>query len=331
MKKVVEGIERVIFGDVTADEITRWLDQLVYRRLDLRVESVLFRAGRLAAVYGMRLTNGSSIVTKVYRIANLEHLAAVVACERLLVDAGYPCPVPLDGPVEVDGHVLLLEALLDLGERGNAHDALTRQAMARGLGEQIGILRSVPELQSHLQAPPGWAAYAGGPWPTPHDPIFDFSTTPVGFEWLDDIAASASEALLPQRPPDAIGHCDWVCQNLRFNQVGVSAAYDWDSLLAETESVLAGLAAGAFTEGSIGGAQAPTPQEVGAFLSEYEATRPRTFSKSERAAASAAATWVLAYNARCDLSAATLGKPPAEGSPLQMLSHYRDSYLTLRW
>jgi hypothetical protein len=331
MDTVVTGIERAIFGEVTADQVTQWLDQLVYRRLTLGVQTVLFRAGRLAAVYGLQLTNGAQIAAKIYRAADLEHLAAVVACQRLLVDASYPCPAPLDGPVEVEGHVVVLEALLDGGVRGDAHIATTRQAMARALSEQIRILRSIPELQSRLLTPPGWADYARGPWPTPHDPIFDFTTTPGGFEWLDHIATLAAEALGPRQPPDTIGHCDWVCQNLRFNQDGVWAAYDWDSLLAETEPVLVGIAAGAFTEGSIAGTQAPTPQEVVAFLSECEATRPFPFSRSEQAAATAAATWVLAYNARCDVGAATFGTSASAGSPLQMLSRYGGSYLTLRW
>jgi hypothetical protein len=330
MTKVVEGIERAIFGEVTADDITGWLDQLVYCRLSLGVRTVLFRAGRLAAVYGLQLSDGTQIVAKIYRVADVEQLKAVVACQRRLVDAHYPCPAPLDGPVEVAGHVVLLESLLDLGERGDAHTAVTRQVMAHALSEQIRILRSVPELVSRLLTLPGWANYASGPWPTPHDPIFDFTTTPVGFEWVDHIATLAAEALGPRTPPDAIGHCDWVCQNLRFNQDGVCAAYDWDSLLAETEPMLVGIAAGAFTEGSITGAQAPTPEEVVAFLSEYDATRPRPFNMSEQAAA-AAAMWVLAYNARCDLSAVTFGQPAPEGSPLQTLSRYGGSFLTLRW
>ena len=331
LSATVEGIERAIFGEVTADDVTEWLDQHVHRRLSLGVQTVLFRAGRLAAVYGLQLTNGLEIVTKVYRAADVERLTAAVSCQRFLADARYPCPSPLDAPVEVDGHVVLLEALLDRGERGDAHHAVTRRAMAQALSEQIRILRSVPGLQSSLVKPPAWAAYDHGPWPIPHDPIFDFTATPVGFEWLDHIAMLAAEALGPRRQPDAIGHSDLVCQNLRFNEDGVCAAYDWDSLLAESEPVLVGVVAGAYTEGSIAGAGAPTPQEAVAFLSDYEANRHAPFSKSDQAAATAAATWVLAYNARCGLSAETFGYPAGEGSPLKTLSRYGASYLTLRW
>jgi hypothetical protein len=292
---------------------------------------VLFRAGRLAAVYGLQLTDGRKIVAKVHRTANVERLAAAVSCQRLLADAHYPCPSPLDAPVEVDGRVVVLETLLDRGKRGDAHTTATRRAMTRALSEQIHLLQTAPRLRSGLLKPPAWAAYDHGPWPIPHDPIFDFTTTPVGFEWLDHIAQLAAEALGPRRPPDALGHSDWVCQNLRFNEDGVCAAYDWDSLLAESEPVLVGVVAGAYTEGSIAGAGAPTPEEVVAFLSDYEANRPAPFSKSDQASATAAATWVLAYNARCGLSAETFGYPAREGSPLKTLSRYGASYLTLRW
>ena len=115
--------------------------------------------------------------------------------------------------------------------------------MAQALLEQIRILRSVPELRSGLLKPPAWAAYDQGPWPIPHDPIFDFTTTPVG----------------------------------------------------------------------------------------YEANRHAPFSKSDQVAATAAATWVLAYNARCGLSAETFGYPAREGSALKTLSRYGASYLTLQW
>lgn len=327
----MERIERATFEEMTPEEITAWLDRHLYQRLSVGVQQVVFRTGRLAAVYGLQLTNGAQVVAKVYRRAEVARLAAVVACQRLLADAGYPCPAPLDGPVERDGRVVLLETLLEHGERGDAHLPATRQAMARALAEQVQLLRAVPALQTGLIQPPAWAAYAHGPWPPPHDPIFDFSTTPAGFEWLDHLAQRAAVTLLPRRPPDAIGHSDWVCQNLRFTRDRVSAAYDWDSLLAEAEPVLVGVVAGAYPEGSRVGADAPTPEEVVAFLVDYEAHRPAPFSQNDQAAVAAAATWVLAYNARCGLSAATLGVPVSDGSPLHTLARYGATYLALSW
>jgi len=185
-----------------------------------------------------------------------------------------------------------------------------------------------------LAEPPAWADYEGGPWPVPHDPIFDFTTTPAGFTWLDRLAQAATDALGPRPAPDAIAHSDWECQNVRFSAGSagqVSAVYDWDSLLAHSEPILAGIAAGHYTQGSVHGAGAPTPDEVAAFLAEYEAACRRPFSAAQRAAAVAAATWVLAYNARCGLNVQALGFPTAAGSALEMLARHGQAYLALRW
>lgn len=133
MSATVEEIERAIFGEVTTDDVTQWLDRQVQHRLSLGVQTVLFRAGRLAAVYGLQLTNGLEIVAKVHRSAEVERLAATMSCQELLADVGYPCPSPLDGPLEVDGHVVVLETRLERGERGDAHQAAARRAMAQAL------------------------------------------------------------------------------------------------------------------------------------------------------------------------------------------------------
>jgi hypothetical protein len=62
----VTGIERAVFGAVTADDVTAWLDRHVTRRLSARVSQVLFRTGRVSAVYGLRLSDGTGVVAKVY-------------------------------------------------------------------------------------------------------------------------------------------------------------------------------------------------------------------------------------------------------------------------
>jgi hypothetical protein len=56
--------------------------------------------------------------------------------------------------------------------------------------------------------------------------------------------------------------------------------------------------------------------------------RQGRFSAAEKGAAAAAATWIMAYNARCQLSA---GSADLSGSPEAMLSRHRDDYLQLRW
>jgi hypothetical protein len=128
-----------------------------------------------------------------------------------------------------------------------------------------------------------------------------------------------------------VAHADWTCGNLRFDNGQVSASYDWDSLAAAPEPVLVGLAAASFTEGSTSGATAPSTAEVAGFLRDYEQARSRPFGDADQRTAAAAVTWVLAHNARCDVTPLAPGGPPASGSTLHALTTHRTAYLDLRW
>ena len=99
--------------------------------------------------------------------------------------------------------------------------------------------------------------------------------------------------------------------------------------MIDSEAVLVGRTAGAFTASSIAGANAPTPDEVVAFLADYETHRPTAFTAVERRVALNAAYWVLAYNARCILSFVGAGSLPPRGSALAALSDHRDDYRSL--
>jgi Phosphotransferase enzyme family len=320
----LSGVEAAVFGPLSSAAVGGWLDRLASQRLGAGVAEVLFRSGRIAAVYGLRLVDGRRVAVKVHRApVDADRLARTVRCQRLLAEAGFPCPLPVDGPVRVGHHVAVVESLVDLGSAGDAHQPAARAAMAQALAWQVDVLRSVP-ARSLVHGAPAWTRYEQGPWPVPHDPIFDFSRTPTGYGWLDALAGRAA-ALLPVEAAEVVGHADWVCGNVRFTADAVTAAYDWDSLVGQSEAVLVGFAAGAYTEGSNGGSTAPAPDEVAAFLADY-VTATRQFSSAERTVASAAATWVLAYNARCGV-----GFPDRPGSPLSVLSEHRDAYLSLSW
>ena len=126
-------------------------------------------------------------------------------------------------------------------------------------------------------------------------------------------------------PADAIGHADWTYGNVRFHLGQISCSYDWDSLAAAPEPVLAGLAAGSFTEGSTESATTPTTAEVTGCPRDYEQARSGAFSEAEQRTA-AAVTWVLADNARCELSFLPPGGRPTHGSALHALTTHRDAY-----
>ena len=190
--ELASGIERAVFGAIGRDDIDAWLSRHLQARLGGDLAHIIFRAGRIAAVYGAALHDGRQVVVKVHRrVADLAYLGAAAACQRRLAEVGYPCPEPLDGPATTDGLTAVVETLCSDGPPGNSHEPTTRRAMAHALFEQLELLRGAP-VAGLVAGAPAWAHYEHGPWPQPHDPIFDFTTTPPAFTWLDDLARQAA-------------------------------------------------------------------------------------------------------------------------------------------
>ena len=243
-EELASGIERAVFGAVGRDDIDAWLSRHLRARLGGDLSHIVFGSGRIAAVYGAALSDGRQVAVKVHRgVADLTDLSAAGACQRRLAEVGYPCPEPLDGPASTEGLTAVVETLCSDGEPGNSHEPNTRRAMAHALFEQLELLRGAP-VDGLVVGAAAWSHYEHGPWPQPHDPIFDFTTTPPAFTWLADLARRAASVLNHAGPPDAVAHADWTCGNLRFHDGRVSCSYDWDSLAAAPEPVLVGLAAG---------------------------------------------------------------------------------------
>ena len=347
---VVDGIQRATFGAVPTSTVDDWLRRHVRERLGADVDEVVLRSGRVNAVFGLRLESGNRVVVKVQRghldEGRTDALAAAVEAQRLLASSGYPCPAPLDGPATTAGLTATVDSWLDEGVPGDAHRPATRRAVVRSLAEHVELLRALPAAhRDALRHPPAWAVYQGGPWPTPHDPVFDFSSTPPEHAWVDEVAARAAAVLTRGGSPVAerlVGHSDWYCGNLRFSPttaaqtehddaVRVTSSWDWDSLVVESWPVIAGMAAASFTDSSTSGAQAPTPEETAAFLAEADDARGRSSTPDEQRTAAAMVSWTLAYNARCLVDVAAMGLPLPQGSTTEALAEHGDAYLRLRW
>jgi Ser/Thr protein kinase RdoA (MazF antagonist) len=313
------GLERAVFGPATRAGIDRWVVGTAADALGRPVADMVFRSGRIDAVYGLRLVDGGEVVLKVHRAP--VDVRALGACRELLAHlfaAGYPCPEPLAGPVTRDGRVVTVESLMAEGEVPDARSPRVRRAMTGSFAEHIAVLRARLDSAGALGPGPAWTRYYDGPWPTPHDPIFDFARTPAGFEWLDEFArdAAADVTRLGRDVPPVIAHGDWYEGNIRVVGERVVAVFDWD-FVVEPEAVAVGLSAGGYLLHD-----APTPAEVAAFLAEYPA-----LPSDQRPLAVAAARWVLAFNARCDL--AMLDGAPRPGSALARLLDDRAAYVEL--
>ncbi len=296
----VTAVETTLLGPLSRAAIDAWVRSALHRLTGARQVRTLFRAGRIDAVYGVQTADSRRLVVKLHRPpADLVARSAVAHAQRTLAGAGFPCPRPIAAPARLDGVVVSVETMLEGGRVVSGREPRVRRAMAAGLAEHVAILSTCAGLAESIGAPPAWCGYHGGPWPVPHDDVFDFTHTPAGYEWLDDVARRAGEILNRDRSRQdrrvVVGHADWYCGNLRFDGDRLVGAVDWD-LVADTAPIIAGLSAGGYLSDGT-----PTPDDITAYLNDFEAASTGTFAARDWSSARAAAVWMIAYNARCDL------------------------------
>ena len=121
-----------------------------------------------------------------------------------------------------------------------------------------------------------------------------------------------------------MGHADWYAGNTAVVDGALVGTFDWE-LVADTEAVIAGFTAACYASSSTGGGGLSTPEEVAAFLRDYEDARGQPLSERERRTAAGAAAWILAFNARwqvalidhglCDDATVALVQRPPGGLP----------------
>ena len=194
--------------------------------------------------------------------------------------------------------------------------------MAEALARHLDIARECghpPALRR------GWNAYPDGRlWPAEaHDPRLDLAGTAGGAEWIDAFAAGVKPAATRAAPP-ALGHLDWSGKHFRFADDRITAVYDWDSVRVASEPVIVGNAAFAFTANwDLPGVDpAPEPDEVRAFIDEYEQARGSRLTRDEREQTIACGAYLMAYVARCEHA-----NGDADGAYTRALSQHGTRYL----
>lgn len=326
----ISDTERAVHGAVTLLELRTFLAGWARGRLGSAVADVRFRAGRIDAVWGVELQDGREVVIKAHRPpVDLEATRATVDAQRALAAAGFPCPVPLAGPDEVDNRVLTAETLI-VGERPDGRQPATRRLLADGLARHIEILRSQPDLVERAGAGPSWCRYQQGPWPVPHDTRVDLGSTVAGFEWLDVFGRRAADQILDNRKADqtVVGHADWYAGNTAVVNGRLVGVFDWE-LVADTEAVIAGFTASCYAASATGGGGLSNPEEVAAFLQDYEEVRGQPLSEGGRRAAAAAAAWILAFNARWQVALIVHGL--SDPATITLVHQHQEDYLSLSW
>ncbi len=281
-------------ADVDAAEIARWCRA----HLGSEPEVELLRDGYLSVVVGLRLTDGREVVVKIRPAA--ARVAACFEVQRRLFDSGFPCPEPLVGPAPLGELEATAEAFVPGGEP-MPDSARAARPFAAALAQLVGCAPDPGEVPS-LAPAPSWTAWdhrEGNLWPSLED--FDIDLNAVGGPaWVDEVARGARDRLRRGTAGSVIGHGDWYALNLRWSGNRLRVAHDWDSLIADSEPVIAGLAAAVFPITQIG--TSATVDETREFLREYAAARGRQFTSDQLEECWAAGVWVRSYEVKRELA-----------------------------
>jgi hypothetical protein len=254
----------------------------------------IFRSGQLSAVIGLRLADGREVVVKVR--PDSPRIAACVEVQRRMFRAGYPCPEPLTGAAALGGEVATAEAYVPGGTDfpSTGHPG---RAFAAAFAWLIRLAPR-PEEVPGLDPPPSWADWnhaENGLWPRPDDPGINLNES-AGPPWVDDAGRLARDRLRVGGSEPVIGHCDWLAGNLRWNGGALLVVHDWDSMIADSEAVLAGFAAALYSATSAD--ELATVEDTERFLAAYCDARGREFSPGELERSWAAGVWTRALDAK---------------------------------
>jgi len=119
-----------------------------------------------------------------------------------------------------------------------------------------------------------------------------------GSGWIDAAGQAARQKLQEGQDQAVIGHGDWITDNLRWDGNRLLVAYDWDSMIADSEAVIAGLAAAIYLHPALA-----TVIETRDFLDAYATARGQPFRHGELQRCWAAGLWTRAFDAKCEHAA----------------------------
>jgi hypothetical protein len=293
---------RILAPAVPTDRLRAWCRE----RFGVEVEAELLREGHLTTVIGLRLRDGREIVVKVRPHA--ARLAGCQAVQQRLAECGFPCPRPLSGVLDLDGHAATVEQYVP---GGTPHPDTGRAAepFAKEFARLIELTRRLPARR--LQPAPAWNCWNHGAtelWPAADDLTVDLNRAQSP-EWIDRAGTEARARLRAHRAPTIVAHGDWYAANLRWAGERLLVAHDWDSVIADTEAAAVGFAAGAYPAQGPGGEA--TVAETEDFLDGYAKARGAALDRDDLECTWAAGVWLRAFDAK---------KQAARGVPIVSLT-----------
>lgn len=262
--------------------------------LDVPLKRVLFRSGHVSEVVGVELLSGLHVVVKARPFQ-----PRIVGCLRVqaeLAAAGFPCPRPLTVATRVRDLTVSAETGVPGGsplppEEGAAPFA----ALLARLIKSAPTPASVPDL---TPSPPwtGWDDPGLRLWPDLDEHGHDLNIV-TGPEWIDDAARRVRERLTSRPGRVRIGHGDWESQNIRWTDKDPLVVHDWDSVIAQPETAIVGLAAAVWPRDERPNQTASVAQTAD-FITSYQHLAGREWDSSEIRDAWAAGLWVRLFDAK---------------------------------
>ena len=293
-----------ILGTADAGAIVEALTGFCRAHLGSGIADLIYCTFSVGAGFGLVLADGRRVFLKAWSSATSgAELRAVHTVQAALAERGFPAPCVLLPPVPfMAGHAAVME-WLDRGAQADAGQPTLRRAMAVALAR----LNTLATPFAGLPRVPRHQYPEGAVWGPTHNVLFDFAATARDAEWIDQLAATSARIAREGEGRVVVGHRDWSAKNVRFardaaRNAFVSAVYDWDSIVHAPEPVIVGMAAATFTATwDIPVARVfPAPGDMVAFVADYEHASGRAFTAGEWRTAEAAATYLLAYTARCE-------------------------------
>lgn len=269
------------------------------RHLGEPCDRVLFRSGFLSEVVGVELPSGRRVVVKARPFQ--PRIAGCVEVQAALARVGFPCPEPLTGATR-ERH-LTVTAETDV----SGGDPLPTEAGAAPFAALLARLigsAPVPAAVADLTPSPPWTGWdhpGRGLWPDldEHGQNLNLVGSPT---WVDDTARRVRERLTSTPARVCIGHGDWESQNIRWTGRDPLVVHDWDSVIAQPETAIVGLAAAMWPrEGDEGpDVVTATVAQTADFITGYQRHAGREWEGWEVRDAWAAGLWLRLVYAKQD-------------------------------